>query len=66
VVLLPPYSPDFAPVEGVFSILKQWIAATSAQDRLAGVVMPNGERMGKYVGFDCRYRLGIVDYGSVR
>jgi len=56
VLRLPPYSPDFAPVEGVFSILKQWIAAESAKDRLAGVVMPNGERMGKYVGL-------IVDIG---
>ena len=53
---LPPYSLDFSPVEGVFSILKQWIAAESAQNRLAGVVMPNGERMGKYVGL-------IVDIG---
>jgi len=56
VLRLPPYSPDFSPVEGVFSVLKQWIAAESAQDRLAGVVMPNGERMGKYVGL-------IVDIG---
>jgi len=43
-------------VEGVFSGLNQWIAAESAHDRMAGVVMPNGERMGKYVGF-------IVDIG---
>jgi len=43
-------------VEGVLAILKQWIAAESARDRLAGVVMPNGERMGKYVGL-------IVDKG---
>ena len=46
----PPYSPDFAPLEGVFSIVKQYNAAESAQDRLAGVVMPNGERMGSYDG----------------
>jgi len=56
VVRLPPYSPDFAPVEGVFSILKQRIAAESAQDRLAGFGMSNGERMGKYIGM-------IVDIG---
>jgi len=56
VLRLPPYSPDFAPVEGFFSILKQWIAAESAQGRLVGVVMPNGERMGKYVGL-------IIDIG---
>ena len=43
-------------MEGVLAILKQWIAAESARDRLAGVVMPNGERMGKYVGL-------IVDKG---
>jgi len=60
VVLLPPYSPDFAPVEGVFSILKQWIAFESAQDRLAGVVMPNGERMGKYVGLILDIGLGSL------
>ena len=52
----PPYSPEFAPVESVFPILKQWMAAELVQNRLAGVVMPNGERMGKYVGL-------IVDIG---
>ena len=36
--------------------MKQRIAAESAQDRLAGFVMSNGERMGKYVGM-------IVDIG---
>ena len=56
VLRLPPYSPDFSPMEGVFPILKQWIAAESAENRLAGVVMPNGERMGRYVGL-------IVDVG---
>jgi len=56
VLRLPPYSPDSAPVEGVLSILKQWIAAESSEDRLSGIVMPNGERMSKHVGL-------IVDVG---
>lgn len=46
VVRVPPYSPDFAPIEGVFSTLKQWLIAESAQDRLAGVTMPNGRPLG--------------------
>jgi len=47
-------------VEGFFSILKQWIAAESAQGRLVGVVMPNGERMGKYVGLTIDIGLGSL------
>jgi len=50
VLRLPPYSRDFAPVEGVFSILKQWITAESSEDKLNGVIIPNGERMSKHVG----------------
>ena len=47
-------------MEGVFSILKQWIAAESAQNRLAGVLMPNGERMGKYVVLIVEVGLGSL------
>ena len=60
VLRLPPYSPDFAPVEGVFSILKQWIAAESSEDRLGGVIMPNGERMSKHVGLIVEVGLGSL------
>eukprot|EP00170_Pyropia_yezoensis_P001989 contig_8477_g1993 len=49
VLRLPPYSPDFAPVEGVFSNLKAWLSAESADDRLGGVTMPDGSLMGKNV-----------------
>jgi len=47
-------------VEDVFSILKQWIEAESEKDGLAGVVMPNGERMGKYVGLIVDIVLGLL------
>lgn len=49
VLRLPPYSPDFAPVEKVFSNLKARLSKESAQDRLGGVVMPDGSLMGKNV-----------------
>lgn len=49
VLRLPPYSPDFAPVEGIFSDLKRWLASESVADRLGGLTMPNGELMGSNV-----------------
>ena len=60
VLRLPPYSPDFAPVEGVFSILKQWLAAESSEDRMGGMVMPNGERMSNHVGLMVEVGLGSL------
>lgn len=59
VVRVPPYSPDFAPIEGVFSNFKSWLQAESASDRLAGVRMPNGQALGSNqllmveLGFAC-------------
>jgi len=50
VLCLPPYSPDFATVEGVFSILKQWPGAETSEDRLGGIVILNGKRMSQHVG----------------
>jgi len=60
VLRLPPYSQDFAPVEGLSSILKQWIAAESSEDRLGGIVMPNGERMSEHVGLIFEAGLGSL------
>jgi len=58
VLRLPPYSPDCAPVEGVFSILKQWLAAETSEDMLGGAVTPNGERIRKHVGLMVKLGLG--------
>jgi len=60
VLRLPPYSPEFAPVESVFSILNQWLAAETSEDRLGGIVMLNGERMSKHVGLMVELRLGLL------
>ena len=60
VLRLPPYSPDFAPVEGFFSILKQCLAAESLEDRMGGMMMPNGERMSNHVGLMVKVRLGSL------
>jgi len=57
---LPSYSADVAPVAAVFSILQQWIAAESSEDRLGGSGMPNGERMSKHVGLIAEVGLGSL------
>jgi len=60
VLRLPPYSPDFAPVDGVFSILKQWLSAETSEDGLGGIVMPNGKRMSKHVELMVELGLGSL------
>jgi len=51
VLRLPPYSPVFAPVEGVFFILKDWKAAETSEDRWGDIFVNSRERMRNHVGF---------------